>query len=114
MQQGRRSVDGRQCLNAWRRLENKSQGIGCERKSEEEEVQSEILDHQAMQGLPIELHESGWSRSCYEQVWCQHERGVHAVRMALTERFKIEEVDGSSSGQKEHDLAVLTHGSIWP
>ena len=38
---------------------------------------------------------------------------VHAVEMALTERLKIEEADGSSSGQKEHDLSVLVHGSVW-
>ena len=38
-------------------LENQSQEVGRERKSEEEEVQGEILDHQEEQGLSKELHE---------------------------------------------------------
>ena len=33
---------------------------------------------------------------------------------APTERFKIEEADGSSSGQKEHELSVFVHGSLCP
>ena len=40
--------------------------------------------------------------------------GVHAVGTAPTERLKIEEAGGSSSGQKEHDFSVLFHGSVWP
>ena len=50
------------------------------------------------------------SRSCYERVWHQRERGAHAVGMAPHRLIKIEEADGSSSGQKERDL----DGSIWP
>ena len=29
-------------------------------------------------------------------------------------KVEIEEADGSSSGQKRHDLSVLVHDSIWP
>ena len=32
---------------------------------------------------------------------------VHAVGMALNERIKIEETDGSCCGHKEHDLPFL-------
>ena len=32
----------------------------------------------------------------------------------LCRKIEIEEADGSSSGQKEYDLFVLVHGSIWP
>ena len=28
-------------------------------------------------------------------------------------KIKIEEADGSSSGQTEHDIVVFVHGSIW-
>ena len=46
MQQESRSDDGRPCRNAWSGLENKGQEVGCERNSEEKEVQSEILAYQ--------------------------------------------------------------------
>ena len=42
MQQRRRD-DGRQCGNAWSRFENEGKEFGRQRKSEEEEVQVEIL-----------------------------------------------------------------------
>ena len=35
--------------------------------------------------------------------------GVRAVVIARTERLKIKETDGSSSGEKEHGLSVLVH-----
>ena len=64
--------------------------------SEEEEVQSEILTYKEERIRPWESR-------------------VHAVEMAPTEFFLIEEEDGSSSssGQKEYNFAVLIHGSLW-
>ena len=53
------SDDGRQCGDAWSRFENKSQEVGSNRKSEEEEVQGQIFDHQEEQGLPKDLHGGG-------------------------------------------------------
>ena len=40
--------------------------------------------------------------------------GGHAVVIAPHRNIKIEEVDGSCSGEKEHNLAVVVHGSIRP
>ena len=42
---------------AWSGFENDSKKVG--RKSEEENVQGEILSYQREQGLPKELHERG-------------------------------------------------------
>ena len=50
-------------------IENKSQEVGSERKSEEKKVQGEVLDYQAEQGFPEGLHESG----CQEVVACRHD-----------------------------------------
>ena len=50
------------------------------------------------------LHESG----CQEAATCRYDvskdLGVHAVEM--THKVEIEETDGNSSRQKEHDLVV--------
>ena len=37
---------------------------------------------------------------------------AHAVAMAPIERLKIEETNGSGSGQKEYNFAFLVHGGI--
>ena len=52
-----RVISWRTSGNTWSGFENKSQEVGSERKSEEEEVQGEILACQEEQGLPKELHE---------------------------------------------------------
>ena len=41
-------------------------------------------------------------------------RGVHAVAMARTERFKLRRQMAAAAGKKEYDLLVLIHGSLWP
>ena len=56
-------------------IENQSKVVGSQRKSEKKEVQSEILACTEEKILPEELHEGGWSRSCYEQVRYQQGRG---------------------------------------
>ena len=38
---------------------------------------------------------------------------AHAVGFGPNRKIEIEEADGSSSGPKEYNLAVLVHGSIW-
>ena len=38
--------------------------------------------------------------------------GVHAVGNRSHGKVKIEETDGSCSGEKEYDFSVLIHGSI--
>ena len=41
--------------------------------------------------------------------------GVHAVGgFGPNRKIETEEADGSSSGQIEHNLSVLVHGSMWP
>ena len=39
---------------------------------------------------------------------------AHAAGMTPGKIKKIDEADGSSSGQKVHDFVVVVHGSIWP
>ena len=68
IQKRRRGDLGGSCGNFGRRLENKSQEVGSQKKSEKEVVQVEILTHKEEQSLPEELHEVG---SSYERVWCQ-------------------------------------------
>ena len=75
MQQGRRSNLGRSCGHAWIGLENKSQEVGCKRRSEKKDVQSEIVAYQEEESFPEELHEGGVSISYYERAWCQQELG---------------------------------------
>ena len=58
MQQGW-SNDGKQCGNPWSGLENERKEVVSQRKSEKKEVQSDILAHEAEQGLPKELPEGG-------------------------------------------------------
>ena len=70
----RRSDDGRQCGNAWSRLENEGQEVGSERKSEKKKCKvrfSLIKKNKAFQKSYMKVG----SRSCCERVWCQQERG---------------------------------------
>ena len=73
------SDDGRQCRNAWSGFDNKSQEVGSERKSEEKEVQSEILAHKEEQSLPKELHEGGVKKLLRAGMMPARTWGVHAV-----------------------------------
>ena len=88
------------------RLENQSQEFGCERESEKKEVQSGILAHKEEQGLPKELHEGG----SHEVVTSGYgaSKNVGSTCSGDGSYRKIEEADGSSSGQKEYDLVVLS------
>ena len=114
MQQGKRSDGGRQCGNAGSRLENQSQEFGSERKSEKNEVQSEILAYQEEQSLPEELHEGGVKKLLRAGMVPARTWWSPCSRDGSHGKVEIEEADGSSSGQKGHDLSVLVHGSIWP
>ena len=40
-------------------------------------------------------------------------RRVHAVGTASHGKIEIKEANGTGSGQKEYDLVVTIHGSIW-
>ena len=72
--QKRRSNFGRWCGNAWSGLENKSQELGSERKSEKKKCKlrfSIIKKNKAFQKNFMKVG----ARSCHERVWCQQERG---------------------------------------
>ena len=105
MQQGR-SDDGRQCRNAWSGFEKKSQEVGSERKSEEEEVPGEILDHQQEQGLPKEPHEGGGQEVVTSGRGASEDVESACSGDGPSRKIYIEETDGSSSGQKENDIVV--------
>ena len=113
MQQRTRSDDGRQ-LTLGVDIENESKGVGSQRNSEKEEVQGEILVYQEEQCLPKELHEGG----CQEVVMSGYGASKNVVSTCggggSYRKIKIEEADGSSSRQKEHDLVVIVFGSVWP
>ena len=106
---------GKQCGNDGCRLENKSQEVGSERKSQKKEVQSETLAHQEEQSLPEEPHEGGRGQ---EVVTSGHGANNDLVSScsgtSSHEKVQIEKTDGSSTGQKEYEFPVLVHGSIWP
>ena len=95
-------------------LSTRGQEVGSKSKSEKKEVQNEILAHQEEQSLPEDLREGG----CQEVVTSRHgannDLGSSCSGNSSHGNVKIEETDGSSSEQKEHDLPVLVHGSMWP
>ena len=94
----RRSDDGRQCGNVGSPLENQSQELGSERKSEKKEVHSEILACKAFQKNYMKLGVNKLLRAGMvpARTW-----RVHAVVIAPTERLIIDEADGSSSGRQK-------------
>ena len=100
MQQGRWSDDGRPCGNAGSRLENQSQEFGSERKSEKNEVQSEILAYQEEQSLPEELHEGGVKKLLRAGMVPARTWGAHAAGMAPTERLKLRRQMAAAAGKK--------------
>ena len=85
-----------------RGLEDWSKEVGSQRKSEEKEVQNEVLAFQEEQGLPEELHGDGESRSCYEWVWCLQgcRELVCTVALASTERLKLRRQMAAAAGKK--------------
>ena len=114
MQQGRRSADGRQWRNAWSGFENQGPDVGGKRKSEEEEVQDDILDHQEEQGLPKELHEGGGQEVATSGYGASKNVESACSRDGSHGKAKFEEADGSSRGQKGHDLAGRKISLLWP
>ena len=108
MQQGRRSDDGKQCGNAGSRLEN----LGAKEKARRKKCKvrfSLIKKNEAFQknsmseGGGQEVATSGYGASMVSS--CSRDGSYGKVQ--------IEEADGSSSGQQEHDLFVPFHGSVW-
>ena len=95
-------------------FENQSQNVGSERKREKEKVQSVILAHHEKQGFPKELQEGG----SQEVATCGHDASKDLESPCGGDgshgEVEIEETDGSSSRQEEHDFVVPIHGSIWP
>ena len=94
-----RCDNGRQRENAWsRRLENKSKEVGSQRKSEKEEVQGEILAYQE-ECLPEEPHEGGGQEVVASGYGPARAWGVHAVGIALAERFKLRRQMAAAAGK---------------
>ena len=65
------------------------------------------------QGFPKELHEGG----CQKDATCGNDASKDVAsacsRYGSHGKIEIEEANGSGSGQKEYDLVVTIHGSIW-
>ena len=84
MQQGRLRDDGSKCGDAWSGLENQSQEVSSKRKSEWKKFKvrfSLVKKNKAFQKNYMKVG----SRSCYERVWYQRERGAHAVEWRPTD-----------------------------
>ena len=113
-QQRGRSDFGRQCGNAWSGLENKSQeGWEQKGKGEKEEVQCDVFTYEEELSIPKELHES----FCQEVVVSRYDSSNYPESAYSGDvshgKVKIEKTDGSNSRQKEHNLSVPVHGSVW-
>ena len=61
-----------------------------------------------------ELHEGGGQEVVTSGYGASDDVGSACSGFGPYRKIKIEEADGSSSGQKEYNLAVLVHGSIRP
>ena len=82
-----------------RRLENKSQEVGSQKKSEKEEVQVEILAYQEY-SLPEELHEGGCQQVVTSGHGASKNVGSACSGFGPHREIEIEETDGSCSGHK--------------
>ena len=100
---------GRQRENAWSGSENKSQEVGSKRKSEEEEVESEILAHQEEYSLPEEPCEGGGQETLTCRNDASKDSGCPCSGDVSYGEVKIEKTHGSSS---VYNLPVLVYGSI--
>ena len=110
MQQGR-SDDDRQCRNAWSGFDNKNQEVGSGRKSEEEEVQSEILDHQEEQSLPKELHECGGQEVVTSKYGASEDVESACSGFApLTQRFKLRRQMAAAAVKEKTSLCMEAYG----
>ena len=78
--------------------------LGSQRKSEEEEVQGEILAYQQEQGLPKELHEGESQETYTSGNGASKDVESSCSGNGSHRKSKLEEADGSSSGQKEYDI----------
>ena len=76
----------RHCGNDGCRLKNKSQEVGSKRKSEEKEVQSEILSYQQEGSLPENFVKTGAKKILRAGMVPARTWRVHAVGIAPTER----------------------------
>ena len=75
-------------------------------------MQSEILDNQEEQGFSEELHGDGDQEVTASGYGASKDVESACSRDGSCGKIEIEEADGSSSGQKKHDLAVFVDGSI--
>ena len=83
-----------------------------QRKSEEEEVQAEILKkNKAFQKNYMKVGVKKLLRAGMvpARTW-----RVHAVGIAPTGRLKLRRKMAPAAGKKEYGLFVLVHGSLWP
>ena len=75
---------------------------------------AKYLEYKEEQGLPKEQHEGGRQKVVLDGHGASKDLGSPCSGDGSHGKVDIEETDGSSSRQKEHDFTVLVHGDMWP
>ena len=85
-------------------LRTRVKKVGCKRKSEEEEVQGEVLTQKRR------------IKQGQEAVTCRYDASKDLVSPCSGDvshgEVRIEDTNGGSCGQKEYDLPFFVYGSI--